>query len=174
MATRAVVAVVMALLVSGCARLFTPRSQCGETPRRAIELFLDGVSSFNIGLIVKVIAGGLHPFEVFGGGNRARGREIVRQLIRHYAEERGNLVDSTYHFVVEIATDVPDEKRVVIERRVKVTHMEDEMRETFELYRRTFRVRFAPLSHCITEVKMTDPEWIRIDVDSSIADAPGA
>lgn len=163
----------MAFWVSGCARLFTPQSQCGETPRRAIEIFLDGVSSFSLGLIVKVIASGLHPFEVFGGGNRARGREIVRQLIRHHAEEKGDLVDSTYYFVAEAGTDVPDEKLIVIGRRVTVTHVEEKMRETFELYRRTFRVRFAPSGYCIAEVKMADPEWIRIDVDSSIADAPG-
>ena len=82
--TKAISAVLLAALTlsgGGCAWLFASRAQCGETPKGVVELFLEGISPFNFELILKVILGGWHPLEVFGGGDRERGREIVQQLI---------------------------------------------------------------------------------------------
>lgn len=150
---------VIIFTASGCAFLMgggTTTAQCSDTPRNAVETFLRGIAEFSIKLLKAVILPGMPIFGVFGDGDPERGKEIVRQLVRHPEVSMGD-GDASSVFAFVSMDDTADEqvKRVVLER-------EEEVGEKFHTYQRAFLVRFDPRGNCIMAVRPADAAWSRV------------
>lgn len=168
-AGRAVTALfLIALAAGGCGFLTRgpiAARQCNETPKGAVETFLRGIAEFSIFLIKAVIPAGLSPFEVFGDGDRERGRQVVRELVRYPEVYRsGEEPGSAYLLAGMRDTTELAGMRDTTEERVRLITVERvvDLGEEERRYQRRFYVRFDAEGNCITAVRALDPAWIRI------------
>ncbi len=160
------------LLLTGCALIrsggdtLKPRS-CGDSPKSAIAKFMQGITELSLTPIRAAIAEGVSIWSVFGGGDDAKGREIIKQLVRHPEvlepdSDYGRIFD-----LVEVEDLGNGESRVLLEREDIVTtrpggRLDREPREVEKVFRRSFLVRFQPGTNCITAVRSPDPAWTRV------------
>ncbi len=145
------------MTASGCAffaRGGSPAVRCSETPRSAVETFLQGMAELSIRLLKAVILPGIPIFAVFGDGDSERGKEIVRQLVKH-PEVGDKGASSVFTFVSIGDTTDRQEKRVIVER-------EEEVGDEFRTYQRAFLVKFESDGNCISAVRPEGPQWTRV------------
>ena len=166
---KAFATVSVALVLNGCvffsSRMPVTGKICSDSPQNAIMTFLKGISEYSLVILKMMVLDGVNILTVFGDGSIEQGRKVVQSIVDHPEIRRGNEVDSVYSLVA--MTGEGSEREILIERRAQVMFMNENMRVEDEVYRRSFRVIFHPLGHCILAVRPIDAGWIRMVAPAS-------
>lgn len=129
--------------------------QCSDTPKNAINIFLQGIKEFSLSLLRAVTPEGSSLYGIFGNNDEERGQEVIRQMAAHpiNPKEGGSCVCS----VLSMTDSDEPQTKVVVVKRVVMTADGD-----LEDYKRSFRVHFEGHGNCILHIDPVESKWERI------------
>lgn len=145
----------VAVLATSCASTrHEAVKHCGDTPKNAVGVFLQGIKEFSLALLEAVTPDGSSLYGIFGNNDKSRGKEVVRQISANpeVVEEGGSCSCSLLSVK---NTGDPNEKIVEVKRDIVVG-------DGLHNYKRAFRVRFEPRGNCIVRIDLIDQKWERI------------
>jgi len=148
------VSILTASCTSGPALRQESVKQCSDSPRNAISIFLQGIKELSLSLLNAVTHEEDSLYGIFGNRDESRGKEVVRQIAAN-PEVSGANGSCACSFLSIADTDNPNAKIVWVKRIVTADD------DSVHNYKRSFRVRFEPHSHCILSVEPIESKWER-------------
>jgi len=166
--------VIFIFFLAGCATTAPDvpdpfRRICGDTSKNVVIRFVKGLTEYSWEIIISVIPKGVHPFVVFGGGDKNVGRKKIGNFIKYPGELRiADDVDTDFYLEkIEdkglIFKGFLGEKIITIKRRDTVLEGEDMRPLEPVFYRRRFWAEFDPWTNCIKSIREYDKKWILIN-----------
>jgi hypothetical protein len=155
----------VAFFLSSCAEvqhMKTDGRSCRPTLLGTVELFLEGMRETSVALLKMAIPESWSVWAIFGEGSISKGQVNVHEIIRYLGAGRDDNVGISYDLDSVSDTQIATVKIVRVERTVEIIKPGKKVEEAeVEVYRRSFRVTFVPLTNCIMDVQKIESEWVR-------------